>query len=94
MTEYQMLQAHQARAQRDATASRLGTEVRHAVRGLQSTLYQGLPPAPADITAARTALEALITLATHAPVPKTREEMAAFATAWDAKVDASRARHG
>lgn len=29
-----------------------------------------------------------------APVPKTREEMAAFATAWDAKVDASRARHG
>ena len=33
-----------------------------------------------------------ITSATPKPVPKTREEMAAFATAWDAKVDASRAR--
>jgi hypothetical protein len=30
--------------------------------------------------------------ATPAPVPKTREEMAAFARDWDAKVDASRAR--
>lgn len=60
---FEMIQAHQERAERDAKASRLGTDLRHAVRGLQSTTYQGTAPAPADITAARTALEALITLA-------------------------------
>lgn len=45
-----------------------------------------------DATALRDQLTQHIENATPAPVPKTREEMAAFATAWDAKVDASRAK--
>jgi hypothetical protein len=46
----------------------------------------------AHATELRDQLTQHIENATPAPVPKTREEMAAFARDWDAKVDANRAR--
>lgn len=46
-----------------------------------------------DATELRDQLTQHIEHVTPKPVPKTREEMAAFAKDWDAKVEASRARH-
>lgn len=52
-----------ARRARNNQASQLQAEVRFAMLGLCRAVEQGTPPAQADVTAARTALEALIKLA-------------------------------
>ena len=52
-----------ARRAKDVEASQLSSQVRDAAARLHTAVYRDEYPAQADITAARTALEALITLA-------------------------------
>jgi len=52
-----------ARRSRDNQATQLQADVRFGMLGLQRAIDQGSTPAQSDITAARTALEALIKLA-------------------------------
>jgi hypothetical protein len=47
----------------DSKAQELTAQVRHAMAGIGVAVYEGLPPAEADITTARNSLEALITMA-------------------------------
>lgn len=56
-------EGQEARLSRNNQASKLQAEVRFAMLGLCRAVEQGTPPAQADVTAARTALEALIKLA-------------------------------
>lgn len=52
-----------ARLQRDGESAKLATQVTSATTRLRRAIYNGTAPAQADITAARTALAALIELA-------------------------------
>lgn len=51
------------RLQRDSESGKLAAEVTASTTRLRQAIYNGTTPAQADITAARTALEALIALA-------------------------------